>query len=563
MVRRKIKKLLALTMICMVLTGSLWAAGARDQRSEGPVTLKVFSMPMNGSGIQNDPLANYMRDNLGIIVEWLPAAGDMANQRLQAMLAAGELPDLICFHTDRTPVLQAIEAGLLLPLDKYLDRMPNVAKNGDKSLAFFADTLGDGTSYVIGQGIANSVFTGYTNYSINLRWDLYKQIGMPPITTLDDIIPILSEMQKLEPRTPDGRRTYGFSFWPDWDGSAIFMASEYTSMYGVETWDGYAEYNAATGEIINQLSDASWYKKGLEFFFNMNQAGLLDPDSLTQRFDNARAKYQDGRAMMSFHGWVSDRYNTATAPEGGTNRDHGRGFVPLFNKDAKVLVDQSSPTGVYPWAISANTKNLDAALKFLDFWFSVEAASIIYNGFEGESWNIVDGQPMLTEKGLQELDDGTHAKVYGFYTHPGLNSGFYNERTGTAIGKMFWDQIVNRHPTCPVRIDYFETKGINNPFDGFDPQENTAIRIAWGLRPTLDDDIQIIVSRIAPIVKTASWQMVFAKDKAEFERIWKDMQVKAEGLGLQKAYEAGRANTIRTLELTEKYGDPTVIGINK
>jgi len=563
MVRQRTGRLLALLLVCLMGTGSLWAAGGKESAPAEPVTLKIFSMATNSSGIQNDPLANYMRDELGIIVDWLPASGEMANQRLQAMLAAGELPDLICFHNDRTPVTQAIEAGLLLPLDKYLDKMPNVKKYGTKSLQFFADTLGKGTPYVIGQGIANSVFTGYANWSINLRWDLYKKIGMPPINTMNDLIPILSAMQKLEPQTPDGRKMYGVSFWPDWDGNSMFMASEYTSMYGVETWDGYAEYNAANNTIVNQLSDASVYKKGLEFFYSMNQAGLLDPDSLTQRFDNARAKYQDGRALMAFHGWVSDRYNTATAKEGGTNQDNGRGFVPMYNKDMKVLVDQGSPTGVYPWAISADTKNLDVALKFLDFWFSVESSSIIANGFEGEDWTMLDGKPVLTAKGLQELDDGTHSKTYGFYTHPGLDGGFYNAKTGAAISSGYWDQIVNRPPTSPVKLDYLTTKGIKNPFDGFDPKKNTSIRISYGLRPTMDDDIQAMVGKIAPIVKTASWQMVFAKDKAEFEQIWKDMQTKAEGLGLAKVFEAGKTTTLRTLELSKQYGDTTIIGINK
>lgn len=555
------KRCSVLFLLLVMTVSLLFAGGAQESTGKTETTLQVFSMPTNGSGIQSDPLAQYMADELGLVIDWLPAAGETANQKLQAMMAAGDLPDLICFH-NFNQAQEAIDAGLLIPLDEHLDKMPNLAKNAGKSLDYFADTLGDGTAYVVGQGINNAVFNGNANWAINLRWDLYKKIGMPPINTMDDLVEILGQMQALEPETPDGKKTYGVSMWPDWDGNSIFMASEHHSFYGAETWDAYAEYNAATGQIVNQLSDESYYKKGLEFFFKLNQAGLLDPDSLTQRFDNARAKYESGRALMSFHGWVSSRYNTAMAENGKTNNENGRGFVSMYPKDMTVLVDQSSPVGNYTWAIG-NDKNLDAALKFLDFWFSVDSASIIRNGIEGIDWVMKDGKPWVTEKGMADLDSGAHAKTYAFYTHPGLESGFYNEKTGMPISRGYWPQIADRAPENPVVQDYYATMGISNPFDGFDPVKNTSIRIAYNLRPTLDDDTKALIAKIAPIVKTASWQMVFAEDEAEFERLWDEMQEKANGLGLQQVYQKGVEVVKATLERTELYGDTTIIGINK
>lgn len=549
-------------VLLLLMAGTLcFAGGEKETAGKSETTLQIFSMPTNGSGIQSDPFAQYMKDELGLVVDWLPAAGETANQKLQAMMAAGDLPDLICFHKINQ-AQEAIDAGLLIPLDDHLDKMPNVEMNGKKSLKYFADTLGDGTAYVVGQGINNAVFNGNANWAINLRWDLYKEIGMPPINTMDDMISILSQMQALEPETADGKKTYGFSFWPDWDGNSVFMASEYHSFYGAETWDAYAEYNAATGRITNQLSDESYYKKGLEFFFKLNQAGLLDPDSLTQRFDNARSKYESGRALMSFHGWVSGAYNNAVGENGKTNNENGKGFVSMYPRDMKVLVDQSSPVGEYAWGIG-NNKNLDAALKFLDFWLSVDSASIIKNGFEGVDWVMKDGKPWVTEKGLEDYDSGAHSKTYAFYTHTGLESGFYNERTGMPLGREYWPQIVDRIPDNPVIRDYYNAMGISNPFDGFDPVENTSIRIAYSLRPTLDDDTKALIAKIAPIVKTASWKMVFAEDKAEFESLWDEMQEKARGLGLQEVYEKGVEIVEATLERTKVYGDTTIIGINK
>lgn len=527
------------------------------QKPAKDVTLQIFSMATNSSGIQNDPLAKYMQDKFGIIVDWLPAAGDTAVQKLQAMMAAGELPDLVCFH-DVTQASDAINAKLLMPLDENMDKLPNLAKNADKSLAYFRDTIGNGKTYVVGQGINTAIFEGLANWQINLRWDLYKKIGMPAINTMYDLIPILKEMQKLEPKNSSGKKVYGVSLWPDWDGNSLFITSEFTSFYGVETWAGYAEYNAVTDTVGNQLADDSWYKKGIKFFYDLNKAGLLDPDSLTQRFDNGRSKYQDGRALMAFHSWVSGGFNGV---EG--NDEKLVGFVPFYPKDMKVLLDQSSPIGVYPWSIGNPKEKKEQALKFLDFWFSIDSSSIINNGFEGEDWVMKDGVPTVTEKGLADLDSGVHAKNYAFYSHPGLFGGFYNEATKLPLSRNYWPQIEDRAPVLKLTQDWRKTLNIKTPFDGMDKTNNTAIRIAYGLIPPLSEDINAMLGKIAPIVKEAGWKMVFAKNEAEFEKLWKDMQTKAEGLGLQQVYEAGVKAFEQTRQNTEKYGDKTIIGINK
>ena len=200
------KRCSVLFLLLVMTVSLLFAGGAQESTGKTETTLQVFSMPTNGSGIQSDPLAQYMADELGLVIDWLPAAGETSNQKLQAMMAAGDLPDLICF-LNFNQAQEAVDAGLLIPLDEHLDKMPNLAKNAGKSLDYFADTLGDGTAYFVGQGINNAVFNGNANWAINLRWDLYKKIGMPPINTMDDLVDILGQMQALE---PTGRRPMVF-----------------------------------------------------------------------------------------------------------------------------------------------------------------------------------------------------------------------------------------------------------------------------------------------------------------------------------------------------------------
>ena len=50
--------------------------------------------------------------------------------------------------------------------------------------------------------------------------------------------------------------------------------------------------------------------KGLKFFFEANKMGLLDPDSLTQKFSDVTNKYKDGQILFAQFPWVSSSYNT-------------------------------------------------------------------------------------------------------------------------------------------------------------------------------------------------------------------------------------------------------------
>ena len=49
-------------------------------------------------------------------------------------------------------------------------------------------------------------------YGPYLRWDLYAQLGYPKIDTIEDLLPILKQMQELSPTNEDGEPVYAFSF---------------------------------------------------------------------------------------------------------------------------------------------------------------------------------------------------------------------------------------------------------------------------------------------------------------------------------------------------------------
>jgi multiple sugar transport system substrate-binding protein/putative aldouronate transport system substrate-binding protein len=52
--------------------------------------------------------------------------------------------------------------------------------------------------------------------------------------------------------------------------------------------------------------------------------------------------------------------------------------------------------------------------------------------------------------------------------------------------------------------------------------------------PSDPTDIQLIRNQCGTIVKDTSWKMIFAKDQAEFNKLWSDMKTQLNGFGWDK-----------------------------
>jgi hypothetical protein len=67
------------------------------------------------------------------------------------------------------------------------------------------------------------------------------------------------------------------------------------------------------------------------------------------------------------------------------------------------------------------------------------------------------------------------------------------------------------------------------------------------------DNIQMINTRVGDTVKTMSWQMVFARNQAEFDSLWADMVQRAKGMGIDTSNKWYRDEYNRALLDGAKY----------
>ena len=552
------------------------AEAATEGESKYPefITVDVFDSQANFQGIQSGWFGKVVKDKfnmeLNIIAPNVAGGGDTL---YMTRSANGDLGDLILADAGQSKLQDLVTAELVLDMTDYLPNCEHLQNYMEAIQSNGTLTDQDGIWAIPSQISANSVFdpceaTEPTN-APSLRWDLYKQIGYPTMDTLEDLLPVLQQMQEAAGTSDSGKKVYAFSLFKDWDFEIMHNASALMSLYGYAS-DGFAAYNVDHEEIQSVLDDDSFYIRSLRFLFNANQMGLVDPESTTQNFDNVSAKYTDGAVIYSLWPWLGTGYYNSTE-----HTSEGKGFASATIADGKYMCYGNSPLGTSGFAVMIGSKAEDPQrlMDFVDWLYSPEGIMLSAGqtggncGPEGLTWEMKDGQPVLTDFGVKVFVDkdtsvmvpeewGTGTWTDGVsalnYNAVGItevdpdNGMYYNvakwddyaKRTETLLTKDWSEHNDNYY----VPIEYFKDKGLLSVFTGipFSGEEYST-------------DLSAVKEQCKQIITQYSWQMVFAKDQAEFDSLLKEMQEISIGLGYNDVFEFNKQNCENRYKVINEY----------
>ena len=196
-------------------------------------------------------------------------------------------------------------------------------------------------------------------------------------------------------------------------------------------------------------------------------------------------------------------------------------------------------------------------MDFIDWMYSPEGinASMQGSGPEGLTWEKKDGRPVLTEFGMEAvLGDGGKAMVpeewgTGSYAE-GKNQlniktvapTEINPDTGVPYTSSMWKSVLEMDST-EIGDDWKEKMGYNTPMEYL--IANGKLLVSPGLSVALPEepaDIVTIRSQCKSIVVEKSWQMIFAKDEAEFNALLTEMRDTVKGLGYDELYQIDLKN---------------------
>lgn len=541
MKKRIVAWLLIMTMV-LGLAGCGAASAGSTAGSEGGSTAqegsaaKTITLYPYNAGLQSGPVTGWLGDYLlekGIILEVIP----YSEEKTQAMLASGSLPDIVVFNS-ATNAKAALEAGMLLPLDDYQDQLPHVMENDilKAGLDYAREYYGteDGELSILPFGVGKNTLYAAADtdrYAIKLNYQLYEQIGAPEFEKLEDVILILKEMQQAYPQNEEGMNVYAMNLFSDFDTTHFFNMMSIYSILGYH-WNYLPygiEYEIETGTPYSIFREDSVYRRGARFMYELNQQGLLDPDSLTQERATADKKVS---SKASVAGWA------------GVPGWAGKGYLPVPFDEFKPSLVTEEPYGKVGIAISANAENVDTCLKFVDMLADYDALLTLYNGPQGDRWDIKDGKLVMTDKfkeyleaggGTYVLENGEEYSLFNIVSYI-PNMGNTIEKYGEPFPMTLWTEYVDRQYETEDAQAWSARYGYKYLKDLLEAENKMTAVMDTSFVPFLtpdSDDMKLTLAALKDVIVPSTWELIYAKDDAEFEQIWSRMKQNAEALGLE------------------------------
>ncbi|GAA1533259.1 multiple sugar transport system substrate-binding protein/putative aldouronate transport system substrate-binding protein [Microbacterium ginsengiterrae] len=521
------------------------------------ITIDVFDGLANYMGVQEGWFGKIVKDKfnmkLNVIAPNVAGGGDtLYNTRV----SAGDLGDLIIVNKGEQ-LDELIQGGLVADATPYLPAMEHVDRF-DMALEKLNENV-DGV-YAFPTSVSSIPPTEPSEgidptFGPFLRWDLYAELGYPEIGTLEDLLPILQDMQELEPTAPNGQKVYALSLFKDWDGNFMNNAKQPITYYGYDEVQ-FALAMADGSDYQGILDDDGMYERVLRFFNKANEMGLVDPESTTQNYDTLWSKMQNGQVLFTWWPWLGQSaYNT------DENMAAGKGFMIAPMQDQKIFSYGAEAYGGKPiLAIGKNADDPERVAAFIDWLYSAEGSltnssqTMGAAGPQGLTWDMNDaGEPELTDFG-KEVFLGGDAAVPAEWGGGNYLDGVsalnvsvvlpidIDPDTGYPYNYKLWDSYQEFTANLLTEDWAAHMGGAATTMDYL--VENDQVLVAPGASftvPTDSSEIETLRNQVKAVIVQSSWQAVFAENEAQFDKIWTDLQETASGLGYDKVLEVDLA----------------------
>lgn len=375
--------------------------GNPDAAVPDPVTLK-FMLFGDKPADMDKVLAKFeevSKDSINTKIEFEYNTPQDHRQKMQLKMSTGEAVDVM-FDAGWMNLYNHVSLGYYAELDKYFNNDDYPGLKAAFPAEFVEANKINGHLYTI------PLTYYYTDLNvISIRKDIREELGLGPITTLEELEVYLQQVQEKKPDyTPLALGGRGFHklFTPSENGRTDIRLAA----VGSDSFTGGIPFSVALSEDGKKVIGA---------------ATLGDPDSEFVSFPapfNTHAsiyghfqkrvdwsKYINKDALAPATGVVSDKGGAGEGTIGGISRDRqklqeaygtGLDIEPFVyeSDDARnmkpgaIRTDFRANNSV---VIPASSKNIDRTMKFFDWLFSSKANHDLFElGIEGEHW-VADG----------------------------------------------------------------------------------------------------------------------------------------------------------------------------
>ncbi len=514
------------------------AAKLADLYGDDLIEITIYSQLANYSGKLTGWFAQVLKNEFNCEATIIPDSDGTFDTRMES----GNLGDIIVFGSNGEQYQRAAQGGMLFDwydenlLDEWgayiRDNMPYALKNNVN----FNNSLGVDALYGFGHNVATTTEDHDAFfYTMDIRWDLYKQLGYPAVNNLDDLNQLFVDMKELCPTDENGNETYAMSLWPDWDGNMVMYVKAFATCYWGYDEMGFGLYDVENGVYHDALEEDGPYLKALKFFNTLYQEGLIDPNSMTTTYDQMSEKLKAGGAFFSIFDYAgSQLYNSET------HLEEGKGMYPLVPEDATPLCYGMNVLGGNRlWTIGANTEYPELCMAIINYLSTPEGYMTYWYGPKDLCWYYDDeGQCCFTELGEKAYKDRKGTMMPEEWGGGSFNDGTFQANNTTwsrdaknpeSSGDTYnCDNWRSRRVPSPydIQTDWREYMGVYNSQEYLDSKNH---KVALGTSYTessKSDELKLIWEQVKACIVSNSWKAIYASSDEEYDKIVAEMKQK-------------------------------------
>ncbi|MCL6605120.1 MAG: extracellular solute-binding protein [Paenibacillus sp.] len=357
-----------------------------------------------------DLTSQYITKKTGVNVNFIVPPGN-ENEKLNTLIASGDLPDFITIDVSNDAVKKMIEGELVLPLNELADQYdPYFYKTADPAkLAWMKQD--DGKVY--GYPNASSSSEDFKKYGENftsaqtflVRKDMYEAIGSPDMRTPEGFLNALKAAKEKFPEV-NGQPLIpvGLQEFTDTGNNAL----------GDQLMNFLALPREKDGKVYDRTTDPD-YIEWLKTFTEANKLGLLSKDIFIDKRPQMEEKIAQGRYFAMMYQRTDMSAQNATLYQ----QDPKSVYIAV---DGPTNSNMDQPTlsgpGIGGWTltlISKNVKDKARAIQFLTYMISEEGQKDASLGEKGVTYDTVDGKDQLLPEviDLMNKDGAASGKKYG------------------------------------------------------------------------------------------------------------------------------------------------------
>ncbi|MBR4061059.1 MAG: hypothetical protein IKK03_14625 [Lachnospiraceae bacterium] len=440
-----LKRLLSLAVASTMLAGCMTGCGQEannDVTTESKVESAATESTVESTVVPEEPVEltmwakfsstelkdmgemeflQIMEENANVDITYAHPSADAINEQFSLKVAGNNWEDMVMYDWSKYPggTTQAINDGIIIDIAPYMEEYaPNFAAYLEANPDIAKQIINEeGQIYgfpCIGEP-SSAVTAGYS-----VRKDWLDKLNMNAPETISDWEAMLTAFKQQMGATKPFTLTQTYLFKTNFFAGAWGIATTYYLDNGVVKY-GYAE--PAAKDFVATMAD--WYQKGLidnECFGSSDKIG------------RANVLSNDSGAIFGF---VASCIGTImdSAKEANPELDMVAVQYPVLNEgETNLYIRRTAEVRTEGTVcITSKCKEIEAAMRYLDQFYSEEGIIAKNFGVEGLTYEMVNGEPVYTDLILNNPDGLSISDALTRYTQAsspsvGIIDGRYYEQ---------------------------------------------------------------------------------------------------------------------------------------